>query len=391
MRVLLLTFKQDRGENLAQSLAEHGHVVTVDGVLLGRYELAAKMMRACRIVLQNLGRHDVVIAENPVWDAIVALALTRLRRRKVPLVFYSKGFAPASIEEHGRRGSRRLSLWALKRILRSCDHVVYISDWLRREYLQAMRIPSLAQKPYSIIHNAPAPEFLDSEYDDSREPASGSNPVTTTICYAGRFGLWDKSRGVILLLEALARLAREVPNLEFKCCVAGDGKYLPTLTEAAANLDIADCISFVGKLDGQALRDFYRSSDVFIYPSFQDACPTVVMEAQASGLPVVVTRSCGAAELVEHGLSGLICEPTPDSVAESVAALIRDRSLCAAMGAQARMHIAHDLSWEVCAQKMHNVLSKYDRCPEKLDDTTPPASELVETTQNASAHRNVTT
>jgi glycosyltransferase involved in cell wall biosynthesis len=391
MRVLLLTFKGDRGENLAQSLAEHGHVVNVDGVLLGRHDLAAKMMRACRIVVQNLGRHDVVVAENPLWDALVALALTRLPRKRIPLVYYSKGFAPASLDEHGRWGLRRLNLWVLKRVLQSCDHVVFISDWLRRQYLQGMRIPYLALKPYSIIHNAPAPEFLDAEHDDSRKPAPESNPLTTTICYAGRFDLWDKSRGVILLLEALARLAREAPNLEFKCCVAGDGKYLPALTEAAANLDIADCVSFVGKLDRQALRDFYRSSDFFIYPSFQDACPTVVMEAQASGLPAVVTSSCGAAELVEHGLSGLICEPTPDSIAKAAAALIRDRSLCNKMGAQARMHIAHDLSWEVCARKMHEVLSKYDRRPWMPDDTTPPLSESVETAQEASAHRNIKT
>ncbi len=382
MTVLLLTFKRDRGENLARTLAEHGHDVTVDGVLLGRRGLVSKVMRSCMIVLRSWGRHDVVIAENPFWDAIVALALTMLQRNKTPLVYYTKGFAPASIAESGPRGLRRFCLWISRLILLKSDHVIFISDWLRIEYLQRMGSSVLAKKPCSVIHHAPAPDFLDAVGVDSRDSSTQHSRRCAVVSYAGNFALWDKSRGVLLLFEALARLAERLPETQLDCRIAGDGRHQHALVAAAARLGLADRVSFVGRIEGGALREFYRSSDIFVYPSFQDGCPTVVMEAQASGVPVIVTRSCGAAEVVEHGYSGIICEPTPDAVAESMETLLRDRELCAAMGVQARMHTMRHLSWAVCAGKMNEVISKYGlrkSLPEAVPEPVPAASHPVAT------------
>ena len=79
--------------------------------------------------------------------------------------------------------------------------------------------------------------------------------------------------------------------------------------EGALRERLGDRATFLGWLDGDALAQAYASADLFLFCSQTDTYGQVLLEAQASGLPIVAVAAGGPAELVAHGRSGLLCTP----------------------------------------------------------------------------------
>lgn len=369
MDVLLLTFKSDRGHNLANALRGYGHTVTVAGVTLGKDPSILRMYRVFTLVVKHYGKHDIIIVENPFWDAVTALILARIGIHKTPLVFYSKGFTVPIWRETLPKIIRGIGFIILKQTILKADYIVYITQWLRDKFIEESGIRGITDKPYSIIHHAPNPFFLEQLTSDSDKSTDSGSSNKIKICYAGRFDLRDKTRGILLLLDALLLETQKCPDISLHLYVAGDGKYLPYLKETTTKLNLDDKVTFTGKLSQSSLRNLYQSSDIFVYPSFQDGCPTVVMEAQACGIPAIVTNTCGAVELVENGTTGIICGPAAEELASALAELILDPTKRKTMGLQAREHIKHNLSWEVSAQKFNEVLNLIARQYKQMNKT----------------------
>ena len=110
-------------------------------------------------------------------------------------------------------------------------------------------------------------------------------------------------------------------------------------------------------LHGRVLWAGYReevapilaAADMFVFPSFYDALPTVLMEAMAAGLPVVATNTGGIPEIIEHGVTGLLIQPgSSDALVEAVASLASDtdqrRMLAAAAKRKANGYFS-DSAW----------------------------------------------
>ncbi|NTU43599.1 MAG: glycosyltransferase family 1 protein, partial [Nitrospirales bacterium] len=136
-------------------------------------------------------------------------------------------------------------------------------------------------------------------------------------------------------LELLAEAFRDMVNAGFQCTLAvvGDGPYRKEMEEALEGCPAV----FTGFLDGETLCSAYASADVFVFPSATDTFGNVVLEAQASGLPVVVSDGGGPKELMENGITGLIIRANDrGSLAEAMLFFIADRSRAASMGRSAR-------------------------------------------------------
>jgi len=140
-------------------------------------------------------------------------------------------------------------------------------------------------------------------------------------------------------VDLLSRVADLVGPVKF--VVAGDGPQREAL-EAAAPVNV----TFVGELHGQELARLYASADIFCFPSTTDTFGQVLLEAAASGLPVVAAAAGGAVELVRDGETGLLVEPDdPQAFADAVRALALLPQRRAVLGAAARSHaLAH--TWE---------------------------------------------
>jgi glycosyltransferase involved in cell wall biosynthesis len=240
-------------------------------------------------------------------------------------------------------------------VIRNSDFIVYISDWLRNQYLTE-GIQGIRQKPYRIVHHAPDSFFLNGTpgYDVKNQDFRQSNHIN--LCCATRFSLWDKSRGLFLLYDALQLLKQNNPEVELHTCIAGDGKFAAHFQKIKENLPINDLVTFTGRLEKDDLRELYIKSDLFVYPSFQDGCPTVVLEAQACGVPVIVTRSSGGAELVKSQETGMICNPDAHDLARAILELAMNSAKFKVLFIQSRKHILSNLSWEVCGAEFNNII-----------------------------------
>ncbi len=143
----------------------------------------------------------------------------------------------------------------------------------------------------------------------------GEGPIE--VLYAGRL---SREKGVDLLANAF-RLARvEEPRL--RLVVAGGGPDEQRLRERLGGV-----AEFRGWLSGDGLAATYADADAFVFPSETDTYGQVVVEAQASGVPVVAIRSGGPADLISEGPSGLLCEPKATEVAAKLVRLVRSPAL----------------------------------------------------------------
>lgn len=140
------------------------------------------------------------------------------------------------------------------------------------------------------------------------------------------------------LLDAYRAVRRELPGL--RLVVAGDGPARADLEGSAP-----DGVVFLGEVTGQELAELYACADVFCFPSTTDTFGQVLIEAGASGLPVVAAAAGGGAELVRHGESGLLVPPDDvPAFAAALRELAGDPALRAALAAGGR-RLALDRSW----------------------------------------------
>ena len=139
-------------------------------------------------------------------------------------------------------------------------------------------------------------------------------------------------KGVPALLRATSRLVSE--RLPVHLVVVG-GKHLRPWRRMARRLRISEAVSFVGPQDETA--PFYAAADLYVHPTFYDTCSLVVLEAAASGLPLITTRINGVSELLNDGIDSLlISDPADaDELAQQMHLLL-DESLRKKIGSAAR-------------------------------------------------------
>ncbi|HET7721343.1 MAG TPA: glycosyltransferase, partial [Acidimicrobiales bacterium] len=110
-------------------------------------------------------------------------------------------------------------------------------------------------------------------------------------------------------------------GIEVRATFIGDGPFEADLRRAAARLGIADAVTFAGPQPPTAVAATLQQADIFCLPSFAEGLPVSIMEAMATGVPVVTTYISGTPELVEDGVTGWI---VPAGNAARLAAAIQD-------------------------------------------------------------------
>ncbi len=139
-------------------------------------------------------------------------------------------------------------------------------------------------------------------------------------------------KGFDLLLEATAKLAERFPAIEVR--IGGDGPERARLETLASDLGIRDRVRFLGTLESDRVLEEFRAASVFVLPcrvdegGDRDGIPVVLMEAMATGVPVVSTSISGVPELVHHGCTGLLAsEPSPAGLSLSIERAMLDHPL----------------------------------------------------------------
>lgn len=181
-----------------------------------------------------------------------------------------------------------------------------------------------------------------------------------------------EKKGHAYTVDAFHVVARNLGNVDL--VFAGDGPTRPRIERQVASLGLAARVKFLGNVDTAEVRRLMSASDVFVHHSVrgprgeEEGLPTVILEAMASGLPVVTTYHAGIPEAVEHGVTGyLVEERDVDAYVDVLVRLLQEDGTIGAR-ARARVREHFDITRQNAALRMiyQRVVGASDP-PETLD------------------------
>ncbi len=171
------------------------------------------------------------------------------------------------------------------------------------------------------------------------------SPSSVKALYCGRVSV-EKNLPLLTRLWPRVRAEARREGIDAELVVVGDGPYRKQMEQELRGKGAA----FLGFRHGKELSAIYASSDLFLFPSTTDTLGQVVMESQASGLPVIVTDQGGPKEVVDHDLTGFVLPADDTSLwAETAMTLIRDPERRRRMGRAAHTRMSRysmDASFE---------------------------------------------
>ncbi|MBI4498117.1 MAG: glycosyltransferase family 4 protein [Chloroflexi bacterium] len=202
---------------------------------------------------------------------------------------------------------------------------------------------------YNIIPNGVNVE----RFGPQVEPFPPEPGYDFTILFVGRL---EHRKGLKYLIRAFAGVKRQFPRA--RLVVVGDGALRAEYERAIALSGLRDVV-FTGYVPDADLPRYYRSADVFCAPATGgESQGVVLLEAMASGMPIVASAIEGYASVLTHGQEGFLVPPRDvEALSLAIVHLLADRSLRARMGA-AGHQTAQEYSWERIAQR---VLAYYER------------------------------
>jgi glycosyltransferase involved in cell wall biosynthesis len=204
----------------------------------------------------------------------------------------------------------------LKDFMQKCQHIIIPSesmkDFLVREY-------GLEER-YTVVPTGTNLEpFLNADGKTLRQEKGWQDE--TILISVGRLAAeknWET------LLQAFAKVYPEHPDV--RLVLIGDGPARESLQTLAAELGIAERVTFTGSLPFEQVPAYLKAADVFSFASVTETQGLVTIEAMAAGLPVVSVDGSGTRDIVEHGKQGFLVENDGDALANGLNQLLSDPS-----------------------------------------------------------------
>ena len=360
MRILLINSEYppigggagNASKNLAREMTRSGHEVTVltsrfdsmpnqevhDGVHIiripalrrrldrsGALEQGIFMLSASLYSMRTARkqRPDIVLAFFGVPSGAVALGINLLLG--IPYV--------VSLRGGDVPGFRPYDFALYHRLIGPLLHII----WRRAEAVVA-NSEGLRELGRSFDNNVPI-DVIPNGVSMSQFKSKDRNWDPARLLIVGRV-VYQK--GIDQLLNALAGLL----DLDWDLTVVGDGPQREPLEEMAHQIGIADRVRFLGWKSKGDLVGRYQEANLFVYPSRHEGMPNVVLEAMATGLPVIASNIAGNEELVLHGKTGLLVQSDDLSgLREAIRELILAPGRRRKMGATAQKRVEEQYTW----------------------------------------------
>jgi glycosyltransferase involved in cell wall biosynthesis len=184
---------------------------------------------------------------------------------------------------------------------RSSDPTGIIFDIERRGMEAAARVLAVSQRTRDMVAERYriAPHkitVVHNGVDHAAVPVVRHHNEHPTVLFMGRI---TRQKGPRFFIRAAARVAAEISDARF--VVAGAGDQMESTRALTRELGIADRVTFTGFLRGEDVTRAYDSADVYVMPSVSEPFGLTALEAAARGVPVIVSRTSGVAEVLQHG------------------------------------------------------------------------------------------
>lgn len=240
--------------------------------------------------------------------------------------------------------------WIEHQSFRRADYMCAVSRFVAETTRQLLR---LGDRPIEILPNPVNAELF---RPTPEPPEDGLMLFVGTLC---------EKKGIRELLRALPTVVREVPHA--RLWVVGRDQRYPATNESFADRlrreippALMPHVEFKGAVAHHELPALMARAAVGIYPSHMESQGLAIIEAMASGKAVVATQTGPGPEIVEDGVSGLLCDPhDPAAIADRTIRILKDASLRNQLGAAARRRVQAEFSEPAIVERMR---SYYRQC-----------------------------
>ena len=288
---------------------------------------------------------DLIHAHSPFTAGSEALRLAAVRKLPLVATFHSKyydDFLKATRSESIAKMGVKLVVSFYNR----CDEVWAVgkntADVLR-EYGYEGQIQVM---PNGATMRTAKPADVEQV---NRRWNLGEDPL---ILFVGQM---DWKKNILTVLEACAEMKQA--GVSYRLLLAGQGIDMNAIGQKIRDLNIQDHAEQIGHITDTSLLDaLYARADLFAFPSLYDAAPMVVREAAVMGTPSVMVKGSTAAEIINPGVNGLLCENDPQNLAQVMTEALKDPAGLKAIGEQAKETIP--VPWEKVLEK---AVERYER------------------------------
>ena len=274
-----------------------------------------KAYKELKKVIDN-GRYDIIHCHTPVGAMLTRLAAKQARKNGTKVFYTAHGF-------HFYKGAPAIN-WVLyypveKWLSRYTDVLITINkeDYERAKAFKAGRVCYVPGVGIDIKKF----KTSDNLHKEKRDWLCEEFDIPKDAMILLSVGEVNKNKNHRVIIEALGKLKRK--DIYYVIC--GRGPMHDEYVSLANQLNISKQVILTGYRTDVA--DFYKAADVFVFPSFREGLPVAVMEAMASGLPVICSNIRGNTDLVDDGVTGLISNNTPEELAEIINNMRNDVSL----------------------------------------------------------------
>lgn len=245
---------------------------------------------------------------------------------------------------------------ALRKIGSSMDSLTYLGEFTKRAISQSLSKTS-AQKMVKIAPGIDVDHFSPQNSTQLRKELKLENK--RVIVSVGRL---VHRKGQDHLIQSLPEILKSVPDAHL--LMVGQGPYLSHLKKLVSRHNLADHVSFIGRIQYAQLPQYICAGDIFAMPSRSrffglevEGLGIVYLEASACGLPVIAGSSGGAPDAVLNGVTGFVVDgQNNQEIAAAAIRLLSDMDEAKKMGAAGREWIIENWRWEIWSQRFNKLL-----------------------------------
>jgi phosphatidylinositol alpha-1,6-mannosyltransferase len=245
---------------------------------------------------------------------------------------------------------------ALRKIGSSMDSLTYLGEFTKRAISQSLSKTS-AQKMVKIAPGIDVDHFSPQNSTQLRKELKLENK--RVIVSVGRL---VHRKGQDHLIQSLPEILKSVPDAHV--LMVGQGPYLSHLKKLVARHNLADHVSFIGRIQYAQLPQYICAGDIFAMPSRSrffglevEGLGIVYLEASACGLPVIAGSSGGAPDAVLNGVTGFVVDGQKNQeIAAAAIRLLSDLDQAKKMGTAGREWIIENWRWEIWSQRFNKLL-----------------------------------
>jgi glycosyltransferase involved in cell wall biosynthesis len=232
--------------------------------------------------------------------------------------------------------------------------IIAVSNFTKWELTNYYKIPA---HKIQVIHNGVDIKKFQPAVDKRKvKVAMGLNPDDLAIVSVGR--LYAR-KGLFTLIESMPDIIKKFPKAKFIISGKGQSDEMHKLNAHAERLGVRGNIVFTGYTPDRELPKLYQAADVFAFSTFYEHHPFAVLEALATGLPVVTTTVGGIPETIDSGKNGYLVEPfNPRQFSDKILRLLENPAEAQEMGKKARQTVEQQLDWRIVVKEAMKVYDK---------------------------------